>query len=344
MKPTPYRCWGLRLLAGLWWLAALHAQAQHFDVELRTDRGPVAGSRIVTDFYGDLDLAGQLPVDGLTGYRMFPAYFSDFAGGRFATANPGFQAFAGTFLQGEEIYFRALGKLQYWSPVDGKWTLAPAGVGLVLFGQIPTEVVIGFATDPGTWASQYAYYQAGTRFDQAGISGPLTAAVDDVKVGGAFHSHLDWKITALSGSPPVGAYMVTLELWSSALVSGQPKYLASSPFQVVFERGINQTQMQAAFAARITPPVPQPCAAAIQAWQSGTFACTANLPATASGLSVNVADLTAPAIGTAVFQCVEGVWQTPSPSSCSGTAATRTGATAAPWAPPVILPWEQTVP
>jgi len=336
--------WRLRLLAGVWFLTALPSQAQHFDVELRTDGGPVAGSRIVTDFFGDLDLAGQLPLDGLTGYRIFPAYFSDFAGGRYATANPGFQAFGGTFLQGEEIHFRALGRLMYWSPNDGKWSVAPAGVSVVLYGQIPTEVVIGFATDPATWAIQYAYYQAGTRFSGTGISGPLTAVIDDVQASGSFHSHLDWKITAASGNPPVGAYMVTLELWSNVLVSGQPKYRASTPFQIIFESGISQAQMQAAFAARVTPAIVLPCAATNRGWQSGTFNCSANLPATVSGASVTVSDLTEPATGTAVFSCLEGVWQIPSAASCSSSPTARTNATAAPWAPPPILPWEQTVP
>ena len=90
--------------------------ALHFDVELKTDPGPVAGARITTDFHGDLGLAGQLPIDGETGFKIYPAYFGDLEGGPYLTDDPGFQAFAGTFVQGEVIAFRAVGALRWWNP------------------------------------------------------------------------------------------------------------------------------------------------------------------------------------------------------------------------------------
>lgn len=297
------------LLAGL----VGGAWAQHFDVELRTDKGPVAGSRIETDFYGDLGLAGQLPIDGLTGYRLFPAYFGDFPGGKYATANPGFQAFTGWFAPGEQIHFRALGRLQHWSPASGKWGTAPAGVKITLFGGIPPEVVLGYSTNPAQWADQYAYYAAGTRFDSQGIAGPLTALIDETKTGGTFHSHLDWKISASSGTPPVGAYLVTLELWSPVLVAGQPKYLASQPFHVIFEAGINTQQMQQAFAARINPP----CAGQTLSWSVGEASCAATAEEAASGTTINLEDAVAPATGSARFSCSSGRWGSPSQASCS---------------------------
>lgn len=289
------------------------AWAQHFDVELRTDKGPVAGSRISTDFYGDLGLAGQLPIDGLSGYRLFPAYFGDFPGGKYATANPGFQAFTGWFAVGEQIHFRALGRLQYWSPTTGKWGAAPSGVKITLFGGIPPEVVLGYSTNPTLWADQYAYYSAGTRFDSQGIAGPLTALVDETKTGGTFHSHLDWKISAGSGTPPVGAYLVTLELWSPVLAAGQPKYLASQPFHVIFESGINAQQMQQAFAARINPP----CAAQTLNWAVGEASCSAAANEAASGATLTLEDNTAPATGSARFSCSSGRWGAPSQASCN---------------------------
>lgn len=289
------------------------AWAQHFDVELRTDKGPVAGSRIETDFYGDLGLAGQLPIDGLTAYRLFPAYFGDFPGGKYATANPGFQAFSGWFAPGEQIHFRALGRLQYWSPATGKWGAAPTGVKITLFGGIPPEVVLGYSTNPTLWADQYAYYAAGTRFDSQGIAGPLTALIDETKTGGTFHSHLDWKISASSGTPPVGAYLVTLELWSPVLVSGQPKYLTSQPFHVIFESGINTQQMQQAFAARITPP----CAAQTLSWSVGGASCSAVAGEAASGATITLDDTSSPATGSARFSCSSGRWGPPSQASCS---------------------------
>ena len=233
--------------------------ALHFDVELRTEPGPLAGARITTDFHGDLGLAGQLPIDGETGFKIYPAYFGDLEGGPYLTDDPGFQAFAGTFVQGEVVSFRATGTLRWWSPATGRWGPAPQGVEVVLFGNIPPEVEAGYDTDPATWADQYAYYAGGTRFTVSGISGPLSAVIDDAKSGGRFHAHLDWKITAPPGSQPTaGAYMVTLQFWSSALASGQQKYLASAPVQIIFERGISEDQMRAAIQARIsaTPKVP----------------------------------------------------------------------------------------
>ncbi len=301
------------LLALMLWLLSAAAMAQHFDVELRTDKGPVAGSRIQTDFFGDLGLAGQLPFDAQSGYRIFPAYFGDFPGGKYKTANPGFQAFGGTFLQGELIHFRALGSLLFWNPSTGKWGPAASGVKVTLFGGIPPEVVLGYSTNPALWTDQYAYYQAGTRFETSGISGPLTALIDDVKVGGSFHSHLDWKISNTSGNPPVGAYMVTLELWSPTLVGGQPKYLASQPFHVIFEAGINAAQMEQAFAARITPP----CEGQPLAWTVGANSCSASVAETSSGTSVVVSDLVAPATGTASFSCSRGNWGSPNNATCA---------------------------
>lgn len=240
-----------------WGLAcALPAWALHYDIELRTSQGPVANSRITTEFFGDLDLAGQLPIDAVTGHQIFPAYFSDLAGGPYLTANPGFQAFAGTFLKGEVIQFRALGKLQYWSPATGRWGLAQEGVELILFGGIPEEVIVGYVQNPAQWAEQYRYHEQGTRFSRQGVVGPPTAVIDDAKSDGSFHAHLDWKIIAAAGAPPAGVYMVSLSLWSTTLQGAQPKYLVSRPLSVLFERGVSEAQVRAALGARMSPPLP----------------------------------------------------------------------------------------
>lgn len=242
---------GLVVCAAALWSTAV--QAVHFDIELRTDPGPVAGARITTEFYGDLDLAGQLPIDGETGFKMFPGYFGDVEGGPYLTDDPGFQAFAGTFLRGEVVSYRALGTLRWWNPATGRWGAAPQGIEVVLFGNIPPEVEVGYDTDPATWGAQYAYYAGGTRFSATGINGPLASVIDDAKVGGRFHAHLDWRINAVAGTvPAVGAYMVTLQFWSPAQAAGQQKYQASVPVQIVFERGISEDQMRAAIQARIS--------------------------------------------------------------------------------------------
>lgn len=253
----PSWCLALAVAATVGSLAVTPARAVHYDIELRTSEGPVAGSRITTDFFGDLNLPGPLPIDALTGYPIYPAYFGDLEGGPYLTDDPGFQAFGGTFLRGEEIHFRALGRLQYWDPATGRWGLAPNGVEVVLYGGIPTHIVIGYVQDPQAWAEQYAYHEQGTRYSREGVTGPPTAVIDDAKANGTFHAHLDWKVVAAQGAVPrAGAYMVTLSLWSPTLVDGVPKYRSSRPVQVLFERGITEAQVREALAARITPALP----------------------------------------------------------------------------------------
>ncbi|MEF7612754.1 hypothetical protein V4F39_02450 [Aquincola sp. MAHUQ-54] len=245
------------------------AWALHFDIELRTSQGPQAGSRIATEFFGDLGLAGRLPIDHQTGQKIFPGYFGDFEGGDCATDDPGFQAFGGHFLQNEEVHFRALGTLLYWNPQTAAWGPAPAGVSIALFGAVPPEVLRNYIRDPAQWTNEYHYWLRGTRFAASGVSGPLTAAIARAGSGGGIHAHLDWKITAAAdsvattacsaiGSPPAGAYMVTLELWSPAVSAGQQKYLPSQPVQVVFEYGISEAQMLQAIESRVLPPAPPP--------------------------------------------------------------------------------------
>lgn len=244
------------LTGGLCCLLSLPVWALHYDVELRTSQGPVAGSRITTEFFGDLDLAGQLPIDARTGYKIWPAYFSDLAGGPYLTANPGFQAFSSTFIKGERIEFKALGRLEYWNPATRRWGLAPAGVEVVLYGGIPNDIIIGYVQDPSQWEAQYNYYNNGTRFGRSGVSGPPTALIDDAKTNGSFHAHLDWQIVNTQGTPPAGVYMVTLSIWSTTLHGDQPKYLPSVPFNVMFERGATEDQVRQALQAKINPPLP----------------------------------------------------------------------------------------
>lgn len=252
------------------WSLALPSWALHFDIEMRTSAGPAMGSRITAEFFGDATaLGGRLPVDRETGYKIFPGYFGDFEGGPCATDDPGFQAFAGHFLQNEEVHFRAVGTLRYWNPATGQWGVAPAGVEVVLYGAVPPEVLRNYIRDPANGTAEYNYWQRGTRFSATGLRGPLTAAIARAAAGGAIHSHLDWTISTVPDSvaatgcstgaaAPAGAYMVTLELWSPAAVSGVQKYQASQPVQVVFEYGITEAQVLAAIDARVVEPQPPP--------------------------------------------------------------------------------------
>jgi hypothetical protein len=298
-------------------VGAAQAQGVHFDVELKTSNGPVAGSRLVTALFGDLGIT-VLPVDAVTGYKIFPGYFGDLEGGPYLTDDPGFQAFSGTFLRREEIHFRALGTLQHWDPASGRWAAAPADVKVTLFGGIPVEVIVGYTENPALWADLYNYYAAGTRYGSTALEGPPTALIDDAGSSGSFHAHLDWKITAASGEPPVGAYMVTLELWSPATqANGQAKYLPSEPIHVVFERGITAAQLQAAIQARVSPPPPPRCSPALLNWAVGASGCQASAPAADSGASVLLQDGTEPTLGNARFACVAGNWGSATEASCA---------------------------
>lgn len=330
---TPHQV--LHLALGLTWLVVLlhvpAAWAQHFDVELRTSGGPVAGSRITTAFFGDAVIGGQLPVDAVTGYKMFPGFFGDFEGGPFLTDDPGFQAFSNTFVRREEVHFRALGVLQYWNPATGRWGSAGENVAVALFGGVPTEVIVGYTENPTAWQSQYDYYAAGTRFTQQGIEGPPTALIDDASSSGAFHAHLDWRISARGDEPPVGAYMVTLELWSPTTVNGQLKYLPSEPIQIVFERGISEAQLQAAIQARITPPPPAACLPATLRWQTGGLSCAADTPSAESGASVVAFDSTGPVFGRARFTCADGLWSSAAEASCAPASNGACGAQIQSW-------------
>lgn len=233
------------------------ALAIHYDVELRTSLGPVAGSQITTEFYGDLDLAGKLPIDVATGYKIFPGYFDDLEGGPRLTDDPGFQAFSGTFAAGEEIHFRALGTLQYWDAVSTSWVTAPDTASIKLYGGIPNDVVLNYLLNPSdpAAAAAYAYWEGGTQFTADGILGPSSAVIDDAKSSGSFHAHLDWELTATA---PAGVYLTTLQLWSPTLENATAKYLDSEPFMVMFKSaGVEDAVLADALNARLYAPIPE---------------------------------------------------------------------------------------
>ncbi len=247
------------------------AQALHFDIEVRTSGGPVAGSQLGAAIGGDATVLGPaLPVDVYTGALIFPADFADFEGGPCTTANPGFQATAGQLLANEELHFRGTGSLVYWDPTTQAWGTAPGGVEVVLFGAIPPDVLQAYITDPTAAAATYSYWEHGTRFSAAGVSGPLAAGVARASSAGALHTHLDWMISTRSNSTPAsgcdsgapaGVYMLSLVLWSPAESDGSPKYAASAPLQVAFAHGVSEAQFIAAVRARTVaapPPAPAP--------------------------------------------------------------------------------------
>lgn len=200
--------------------------AQHLDVRVDTSNGPVAGSKITTDVYGDvawfMSNVGSLPYTHDTGRLIVPGNFGDAAGGPFSTDNPGFQSFRGDFGPGEEMLFRVAGTLQYLAPGASDWVAAAPGGGIRLYGSIPDDIVFAYVYD-GLRADEYFHYEAGTLFTGAGIQGPTTAPIGAASALGAMHYHLDWYLEGTARDNK-GAYLIEMQLLSSAKSGGADKY------------------------------------------------------------------------------------------------------------------------
>ncbi len=227
------------------------AQSLHFDVEIRTSNGPVAGSALQVSFFGDnaLLINGRAALDHSTGYGIWPADFGDAPGGIYSTDDPGFQSFSGTFLAGERIFYRPLGTALHWESGSRTWQAAPAGTSLRIEGTVPSEIAINALVfnDPAALA-QFAYYTNPTSITGSGIVGPLTKMVDEAAANGSFHTHLNW---FLEGNRPSGAYLAQLQLFDP---SG--KYRDSTPFFILFNNGLSSGDYESAFLSRIQAPLP----------------------------------------------------------------------------------------
>ncbi len=237
--------------------AATPVAAQHLDVRVDTSNGPVAGSKITTDVYGDvawfLSNVGSLPYTHDTGRLIVPGNFGDAAGGPFSTDNPGFQSFRGDFGAFEEMWFRASGVLQYLAPGANDWVAAAPGGGIRLYGAIPEDVVFDFVFN-GVRESDYLFYEGGTLFSGTGIQGPTTAPVGSASALGAMHYHLDWFLEGTARTNE-GAYLLEMQLFSNAKVGGVDKYLASETFHVLFNHGITTAEYADALKTLTVAPV-----------------------------------------------------------------------------------------
>lgn len=244
--------------------------AQHLDVRVDTSNGPVAGSTITTDVYGDigwfLENVGTLPYTHDTGRLVVPGNFGDAAGGAYSTDNPGFQSFRGDFGAGEEMSFRATGTLQYLAPGASDWVAAAPGGGIRLYGSIPDDVVFAYVYD-GLREDEYFFYEAGTLFTGAGIQGPATAPIGAASTLGAMHYHLDWYLEG-TARDNAGAYLIEMQLLSSAKSGGADKYVPSETFHILFNHGITTAQYADALKTLTvapTAPVPEPASVALLA-------------------------------------------------------------------------------
>lgn len=238
---------------------SLPAAAQHLDVKISTSKGPVAGSKIQLDVYGDLSWyianAGGMPLDFDTGYGVFPANFSDLKGGPYLTDNPGFQSFAGQFQPNEEVWFRAVGSLQYLAPGAGSWVAADPGGGIRLYGAIPDDIVFDFVYN-GTRESEYNFYAGGTLFHGGGISGPTSAPIGLAGRTGSLHYHLNWGLEGTAQGRK-GSFMLEMQVFSSATIAGgAAKYQISDPFFIIFRNDVTDDQFASAMRTLTQPPAP----------------------------------------------------------------------------------------
>lgn len=202
-----------RLLATLTLSATLLAPAawaQHFDIELAED-----GSKVI--------VTSPAPTDFATGNLIFEGDFGDLAGGPYSTDDPGFAADDGMLPGDEIVSFQAVGSLQYW---DGfSWTTAaPNGE------RVSIEDAFGNTI---SWTD-------------SGIVGNLTGPIDMTDSEGGLHSHLDFSISSLLGTPTISAYMIEMALLTDTLGLSDNIFIA-------FNLGLDHEAFEAAIGAREVP-------------------------------------------------------------------------------------------
>ncbi len=229
----------------------------HFDLRVTTDPPGQAGARL------RVDPDDRYPVAYLSGHKVVPADFSDLAGGPYTTDDPGWLADPGAFLPGEDLRFRPRGALRYWDPVARQWTgQVPGQEGVRIFPGIPPEIFAEILLTNDT--ARRFQWLAGFVWTTAGISGPpeMEGVLAIAAPNGGFHSHLDFCLQGASGfcpppasdAPAAGAYLIEIQLFSTATVNGVRKYSDSQPILLVLASGLSAEQQQQAVAALLAPP------------------------------------------------------------------------------------------
>lgn len=230
----------------------------HFDAIMTVTPPASRGARI------EVDKAGVYPRDYATQRVLIPANFGDFAGGPYKTDDPGWVVVAGELLAGEILQYRALGSLLFWNNTQQHWSNElPRGETVRLFGDVPTEVLL--RNDP----VELEFYRSGTVWSASGIDGPREAVIQSADATGAVHAHLDFCVQdsggdcsvpglGHSGAPTDGAYLIELQIFSSASENGGAKYRSSNPLYIVLNRGLSQSDFKIAVEARAQAPTITP--------------------------------------------------------------------------------------
>lgn len=209
----------IRLAAVLILVSSPQVLAQtHGDVEPSVIQG-----RLV------VDESSSVPVAFSTGYKIFEGNLGDLYGGSLKTNDPGFVAASGTFLSGEQLWYQAIGKLDFWNGT--RWVAAPDNISLKLEDALGSDTLI----------------------TAAGVINPL-GVIDAADNSGGIHRHLDFSV---SDSNPAGSYLATLQLSSRDASGNLPSpYLDSDPFHIVFNQGLSASAFEASTIA-LTVPEPE---------------------------------------------------------------------------------------
>ncbi len=205
--------------------------------------------------------AGQLPVHGATGTPIFVTDFGDFAGGPFATDDPGFFADPGTLPPDVLLRYEITEPLRFWDAATGNWTeQTPADERIRLAG--------GIAVVPnGSCGLLICFEPGSTVITDSGVEGEVSLVIDQTGANGSLHTHLDWFIERPDGSRggSTGAY--TLEL----LIAGDG-YASSAPLMLLFNRGLGDAAFGDALLGLVNAaPPPPPGPGALVAWPAGVL-------------------------------------------------------------------------
>lgn len=198
------------------------AAAEHSDIWLTVNNNQVVISPV------DLETNLDVPIDIATNRLLFTGDFSDVAGGDEGTSNPGFQAAVGTFSSNATIlYYRAVGELYSWN--GSAWVNSVSDQEKIsIFDALSTETI---------WRTSGV----------TNAEGPIEQIASD----GSFHHHRLYAISN-SSTPTAGAYLVDMEVYTTAGLNGTVVDAASEPFRIAFNYQLDDAEFDTAIAALTT--------------------------------------------------------------------------------------------
>lgn len=231
--------------------------ATHTDIILSIDPPTKSGGRIIVTAFGDFDdaQASNVYIEAISRKRLVKTHFCSLLQPN-KTNNPGWRMANGTLLADELLWFRALGKLQYWNPELNTWGAPPNGEVLHYYNSIPPSSTLPDDED---------FDIQGTRWSATGVAGPSEAPIEEASSSGGIHAHFDFCLRdqdgdclahggTNQGNPARGAYTIELQLFSTAkTVDNLEKYIPSRPIKILFNKKLNSDELANAVGSLTTP-------------------------------------------------------------------------------------------